>query len=189
MRDDALAVVACGSIAVTGLPGYLMLLNHEVDLGLRVLLTQGAERFLPRQTVGWYADEVFASQDQDLNPIEFAMRSIGMVVLPATANMLAAAALGLAGTPAQTAVLASGRPCLFFPSMNESMWSAASTQRHVAALRKDGHTVVEPLHQQVYVLWQRTFALGRVMPPPDSAVETIIGWLDDGLAASSLQAL
>ena len=55
-----------------------------------------------------------AADAPDLNPTEFALRSRAVIVLPATANMLASAALGLAGMPAQTAVLAAPGPVLFF---------------------------------------------------------------------------
>jgi phosphopantothenoylcysteine synthetase/decarboxylase len=182
MRDDALAVVACGSSAAIGLPAYLMYLTNHVDLSLRILLTHSAERFMSRQALAWYADEVYASDDPSLNPTEFARRSAGIVVLPATAHMLGSAALGLAGTPAQTAVLAAERPALFFPSVNASMWVKNTTKRHVAALREDGHTVVEPRDQQVYELWRRGFAPGLAMPPPEEAVEIIIGWLESELA-------
>lgn len=183
MQDDALSVIACGSSAAVFLPAYLMYLGHEIDLSLRILLTHSAERVLPKQTVAFYAGEVYSSSDPDLNPTEFAMRSFGIVVLPATANMLAAAALGLAGTPAQTALLASDRPCLFFPSMNASMWAKRTTQRYVASLREDGHVVVEPCEQQSYVIWRREFAPGPVMPHPEAATEIIIGWLDSRLAS------
>jgi hypothetical protein len=183
VHDDALSVIACGSSGMVALPAYLMCLKSQVDLSVRVLLTYSAERVLPRQTVAWYADEVCSSSDPGLNPAEFALRSLGIVVLPATANMLATAALGLAGTPAQTAVLAAERPCLFFPATNASMWAKPATQRHVASLRDDGHVVVEPCEQPGYVLWQRDFASGPAMPPPEAATEIIIGWLDARLAS------
>ena len=183
MRDDALSVIACGSSAASGLPGYLAWMRQEVDLSLRVLLTKSAERFVPYQVVAWYADETYASNDPALNPTEFARRSLAVVVLPATANMLAAAALGLASTPAQTVLLSSGQPVIFFPSMNLSMWTKPSVQRHVAALRAEGHTVVEPQERAVFELWRRANANGISLPPPDQAVEAIVGWLEERMKA------
>lgn len=182
MRDDALSVVACGSSAAVSLPAYLTYLTNHVDLSLRVLLTHSAERFISRQALAWYADEIYGSDDEALNPTEFARRSLGIVVLPATAHMLSSAALGLAGSPAQTAVLAAERPALFFPSVNASMWVKNSTKRHIATLREDGHTVVEPREQQVYELWQHAFAPGLAMPAPEETVEIIIAWLESDLA-------
>ncbi|MFI6130839.1 flavoprotein [Micromonospora sp. NPDC051141] len=188
MRDDALSVIVSGSSAAMATSGYLSWLRQEIDLPLRVLLTASAERFVPPQVAAWYADEVWTSADPGLNPTEFAKRSVGLVVLPATANMLAATALGLAGTPAQTALLASDRPSLFFPSMNRSMWVKRVTQRHVEALRDEGHTVVEPQDRVIFELWQRENAIGIAMPPPDTVAELIASWLETTLAAEGEEA-
>lgn len=178
MRDNALSLIVCGSSAALGLPAYLTWLRQEVDLSLRVLLTHSAERFVHRQAIAWYADEVYASDDPTVNPTEFAKRSLGIVVLPATANMLASAALGLAASPAQTALLAADQPALFFPNMNKSMWTKNSTQRHAATLRADGHTVVDPRERPVFELWRRENAMGIALPPPDEATELIVAWLE-----------
>lgn len=182
MRDDALSVIVCGSSATVGLPAYLMHLGNEIDLGVRVLLTRSAERFISPQVLTWYTDEVFTSDDPALNPTEFARRSIAIVVLPATANMLAAAALGLAGTPGQTALLAADGPVLFLPNMNATMWAKNSTQRHIATLRDDGHTVIDPPEQQIYELWRHEFTVGPAMPAPHQATQLVVDWLEKKLA-------
>ncbi|GAA2713859.1 hypothetical protein GCM10010429_32980 [Micromonospora olivasterospora] len=178
-------MIVCGSSAAMATSGYLSWLRQEIDLPLRVLLTASAERFVQPQVAAWYADEVYTSADPTLNPTEFAKRSLGIVVLPATANTLAAAALGLAGNPAQTALLASDRPAIFFPSMNRSMWVKRVTQRHVEALRDEGHTVVEPQERVIFELWQRENAVGIAMPPPDAVAELIVSWLETTLSAGA----
>jgi phosphopantothenoylcysteine synthetase/decarboxylase len=180
-----LSIIVCGSSAASGIPGYLTWMRQEIDLSLRVLLTSSAERFVPRQVVDWYADESYTSDDPTLNPTEFAKRSAAIVVLPATANMLASAALGLAATPAQTVLLASDRPVMFFPSTNPTMWTKETTQRHVATLRTAGHTVVEPEERVAYEIWRRENTVGPAMPPPDVATEAIVSWLEKNLSADS----
>ncbi|MER5507587.1 flavoprotein [Streptomyces sp. NPDC002766] len=182
MRDDALSVIACGSSAASQLPQYLTWLRQEIDLGLRVLLTADAARFVQPQLVAWHADECYTSDDPALNPVEFAKRSAAVIVLPATANTLASAALGLAATPAQTALLAAERPVLFFPNMNRTMWIKEPVQRHVATLRADGHTVVEPQERVVFELWRRENAVGISMPAPDETASTVVAWLEKTLA-------
>lgn len=184
MRDDACSVIVCGSAAAANLPGYLIHLGNALDLDLRVLLTRSAERFISAELLHWYATEVFTSDDPALNPTEFALRSAGIVVLPSTANMLAAAALGLAATPAQTAVLAASGTALFFPQLNASMWAKTVVQGHVAALRTAGHVVVDPQQDQIYELWRREVTTGPVMPPPDKAAGIILDWLEQRLAAT-----
>jgi phosphopantothenoylcysteine synthetase/decarboxylase len=183
MRNDALTVIVCGASASIGVVPYLTWLRQEIDLPLRVLLTSSAERFVQPESLTWYADEVHTSADPGLNPTELARRSIGLVVLPASANTLAAVAQGLAASPAQTAILADERPALFFPSMNESMWAKAVTRRNVATLRADGHTVVDPRQGPVFELWRRENAMGIAMLAPDEATEVIITWLEHRLSA------
>jgi phosphopantothenoylcysteine synthetase/decarboxylase len=180
MQDDALSVIVCGSSAAVGLPSYLIWLRNEVNLSLRLLLTHSAERFIQPQVAAWYADEVFVSGDPALNPAEFAQRSLGIVVLPATANMLAAAALGLAATPAQTVLLATEQPVLFFPSLNAAMLAKSSVKRHIEALRAEGHAVIDPDQREIFELSRRKVAIGPALPEPDQATELIIKWLENG---------
>ncbi|GAB3463116.1 flavoprotein [Actinophytocola sediminis] len=182
MRNDALTIIVCGASAAIGVAPYLTWLRQELDLPLRVLLTHSAERFVQPAALAWYADEVYTSADPAVNPTELARRSVGLVVLPASANTVAAAAHGLAGTPAQTAILADERPALFFPSMNESMWAREVTRRNVETLRGDGHTVVDPRQGPVFELWRRENAIGIAMLPPDEATEVIISWLEQRMS-------
>jgi phosphopantothenoylcysteine decarboxylase len=187
MRNDALSIIVCGASASIGVAPYLTWLRQELDLPLRVLLTHNAERFVRSEALAWYADELYTSADPGLNPTELARRSVGLVVLPASANTLAAAAHGLAGSPAQTTILADERPALFFPSMNESMWVKEATRRNVATLRADGHTVVDPRQGPVFELWRQENAIGVAMLPPDEATEIIITWLEDRLSTEDTE--
>jgi phosphopantothenoylcysteine synthetase/decarboxylase len=179
MQDDALTVIVCGSSAAIAMPAYLQHLTQEISLPLRVLLTKSAERFLNPQVSAWIAHETYVSDDPALRPIEVAKRSFGIVVLPATANMLASAALGLAATPAQTVLLASEQPALFFPGMNASMLVKETTKRHIAALRADGHTVIDPREDNVYELSTRQVVVGPSLLQPDLLCEVVVKWLED----------
>jgi phosphopantothenoylcysteine decarboxylase len=176
MLDDALSVIVCGASAAIDVPNYLGALRRQVPGPMRVLLTTSAQRFIPFQVVEWLSDEAYASDAAELNPTEFAMRSRAMVVLPCTANMIGSAALGLAATPAQTAVLVARTPVLFFPSMHELMWLRASTRRHVARLRGDGHVVVDPSEREAYQMWSRQWGPGRVLPPPADVAKIVLDW-------------
>lgn len=182
MHDNALSVIVCGASAAMDVPNYLNALQRHVRGPHRVLLTTSAERFTPFDVVAWLADEAYRSDAADLNPTEFALRSRAVVVLPSTANMIASAALGLAATPAQTAVLVARTPVLFFPSMNELMWERATTRRHVATLRGDGHVVVDPHEREAYQMWSRQWAPGRTLPPPADVAKIVLDWLgEDGV--------
>src|SRR6266540_2224643 len=100
-----------------------------------------------------------------------------IVVLPASANTLSAAALGLAGTPAQTALLAAPSPVLYFPHMNPVMWRKPAMQRHVAELRAQGDTVVAPVETTTYHMWKGAKDVGLSLPDPDEAAAIVRDWL------------
>jgi len=178
MHDGALSVIVCGASMSHFASAYLVRIRRETELPVRVLLTHSAERFLRAEAVGFFADEVYTSGAADLNPIEFARRARALIVLPASANMIASAALGLAGGPAQTALLASEQPALFFPSMNATMWGKPSTRRHVAALRADGHKVVDLVEREVFDLWQRQVSISPAMPDAAEAAKIVAAWLN-----------
>ena len=180
MRDDALSVIVCGAGDAVAAPKYLSQLRQHSPAPLRVLLTHSAMRFLQPETVRWYADEVFTAADAGLNPTEFALRSACVIVLPSTANMLAAAAYGLAGTPAQTALLSAPGPIVFFPVMNQRMWQREPVRRNVATLRADGHIVVDPPEGEVYEIWRRETTFGIALPAADQVVKIVMHRLESG---------
>lgn len=180
MRDGALSVIACGASAVQAQSAYLTRIRQELDVPLRLLLTHSAERFVRAEALAFYADEVYTAGTAGLNPTEFARRSSALVVLPASANMLACAALGLAATPAQTVLLAAEQPALFFPSMNATMWAKPTTRRHVAALRAEGHSVVDPHEREVFEVWSRKVIVGPSLPPPELTAKIIKDWHRNG---------
>jgi phosphopantothenoylcysteine decarboxylase/phosphopantothenate--cysteine ligase len=67
-----------------------------------------------------------------------------VVVCPATADLLAKMAAGIADDLATTLLLATDKPVLAVPAMNVRMWQHAATQANVATLRSRGVTVVDP---------------------------------------------
>ncbi len=67
-----------------------------------------------------------------------------VVVAPATADLLAKMAAGIADDLATTLLLATDKPVLAAPAMNVRMWLHAATRRNIATLRGEGVTVMEP---------------------------------------------
>jgi phosphopantothenoylcysteine decarboxylase / phosphopantothenate---cysteine ligase len=74
--------------------------------------------------------------------IELARWAEIVFIAPATANILAKAAYGLADDFLSTLILATEAPVVFAPAMNTTMWKAAATQRNVKILSELGHTVL-----------------------------------------------
>ncbi|MFE7541892.1 flavoprotein [Streptomyces platensis] len=67
-----------------------------------------------------------------------------LVILPATANLLAKAAHGIADDVLTATLLAAECPVVIAPVMNAAMWSKPAVRRNVDQLREDGYQIVEP---------------------------------------------
>lgn len=180
MKTSPLLVIATGSSASVVLTDYLTELRAEVDAPITVLMTYSAERFVRPEVVGWFADEVLTCDSPGLNPVKLALTAKATVVLPASANTLASAALGLAGSPAQTALLAAPSPVLYFPHMNPVMWHKPAIQRRVAELREQGDVVIDPAETTTYHMWKGAKDTGLSLPQAEEAAAIVRSWLADG---------
>lgn len=185
MDSERLLVIATGSSAASILTAYLAELKAALDLRIEVLMTTAAERFVRAEVVGWYADRVMTCDTQGLNPIEAALTARAIVVLPASANTLASAALGLMATPATTALAAAPSPTLYFPHMNGVVWAKPFVQQHVATLRERGDTVVAPIEREVFQIWRGGKHVAPAMPGPTEAAEIVRDWLSAREAATA----
>jgi phosphopantothenoylcysteine decarboxylase/phosphopantothenate--cysteine ligase len=76
--------------------------------------------------------------------IEVARRAEILCVAPATANLLAKAACGLADDLLSTVLLSFAGPMILAPAMNAEMWRKPAVQRNVAQLAADGWTIIDP---------------------------------------------
>jgi phosphopantothenoylcysteine decarboxylase / phosphopantothenate---cysteine ligase len=117
---------------------------------VRVVMTPSALRFIgaatftgltgkPAVTDLWdpsYPGEVHVELGSDADAI---------VVAPATANLLARAASGMADDALLATLSCAGCPVLFAPAMHENMWLAAATQRNARQLEQDGAVLVGPV--------------------------------------------
>jgi phosphopantothenoylcysteine decarboxylase/phosphopantothenate--cysteine ligase len=116
----------------------------------RVILTKaGAEFVTPLSVAALSGEKVYSelfdlTDETEMGHIELSRSADLVVVCPATADLMAKAANGLANDLASTALLATDKPVLMVPAMNVRMWEHEATKRNVARLRADGVTVVEP---------------------------------------------
>jgi phosphopantothenoylcysteine decarboxylase/phosphopantothenate--cysteine ligase len=92
-----------------------------------------------------------------------------MLVLPASANVLAKAAHGIADDLLTTCIVASSCPVVFVPGMNEIMWRKPAVQRNVATLEADGYGVVAPVEGLAV-------ADGRPTVGAMPEIEEIVAW-------------
>ncbi len=129
------------------------------DRGIRVqvVMTQGAQQFVRPLTFAALSGEkviteMFASGDENAQPnIDSAIEHIAvaqsidaLLVVPATADLLAKFAQGIASDFLTTLYLATTAPVVIAPAMNVNMWNHPATQANLEILRKRGVKIVEP---------------------------------------------
>ncbi|MCH8465834.1 MAG: bifunctional phosphopantothenoylcysteine decarboxylase/phosphopantothenate--cysteine ligase CoaBC [Roseinatronobacter sp.] len=114
------------------------------------VLTRAATEFVTPLSIAALAGEqvyqhLFDLKDEaEMGHIQLSRQSDLLVVAPATANMMAKMAGGLADDLATTLLLATDKPILIAPAMNLRMWEHPATQRNLAQLRADGVGVIGP---------------------------------------------
>lgn len=156
---------------------------RERGAEVRPVMTAGAQQFVTPLAVGAlsaghvYTDLFSREDEQDVGHIRLARDCDLIVVAPATADLMAKMANGLADDLASTLLLATDRPVLLAPAMNPKMWSHAATRRNVATLRKDGLTFVGPNAGEMAEGGEA--GLGRMAEPLEIAAAAE-GLLDDG---------
>lgn len=137
-----------------GIAAYkvLELIRRLKDRGIasRCILTRAGEQFVTPLSVSSLAGErcftdLFSLTDEaDIGHIQLSRSTDLVVVAPATADLIAKMANGLADDLASTALLATDKRVLIAPAMNPRMWQHPATRRNMAQLEKDGILVVGP---------------------------------------------
>jgi phosphopantothenoylcysteine decarboxylase/phosphopantothenate--cysteine ligase len=137
-----------------GIAAYksLDLIRRAKERGIdsRVIITKAGTEFVTPMTVSAlsghkaHTDMFDLGSESEMGHIQLTRVVDLVVVAPATANLIAQAANGLASDFASTALLATDKPVLMAPAMNVRMWQHVATQRNVARLREDGVHFVGP---------------------------------------------
>lgn len=147
-----LLVCITGSISAAFMPAALLWLRQNAALeSLRVVLSANASRMVSRNgieaVIGGPVAVDYESHRSHFGPEHvFLTKDIdAVVVMPATANILAKASHGIADDLVSSCIVAATCPVLFVPGMNPSMWQRGSVQRNVEVLRSDGCLVLEPV--------------------------------------------
>ena len=114
------------------------------------VLTRGGEHFVTPMSLGTLAEsQVFTSlwelkDEVEIGHIQLSRAADVVLVCPATADLLAKMAHGIADDLASTLLLATDKPVVVAPAMNVRMWEHPATKRNVAQLKADGVRVIEP---------------------------------------------
>ena len=164
---------------------------RERGAGVRAILTDAGAQFVtPLSVASLTADRVYQNlfdltQESEMGHIVLSRSADLVVVAPATADLIAKMASGIANDLATTALLATDKRVLIAPAMNVRMWDHAATQRNIATLKTDGIAVVGP---NVGELADGEYGPGR-LAEPEEIVAAIEGLLNSDTRLSGLKAL
>ena len=125
-------------------------LLRKADIAVRPILTRAGSHFVTPLSLGALCEDkvyqdLFALTDEaEMGHIELSRSADLVVVAPATADLMAKAAAGLADDLASTTLLATDKPVLMAPAMNVRMWLHPATRANLAILRARGVLLVGP---------------------------------------------
>jgi len=149
MHGHELVIGVCGGIAAFK-SAQLVSQLVQAGAGVSVVMTQAATQFVAPTTFQALsgrpvARDLFDPVGFPLGPhIELAERGEVLCIAPATANLLAKAAMGLADDLLSTFMLSFRGPILLAPAMNSDMWRKPAVVRNVETLKRDGLHLVGP---------------------------------------------
>ncbi|MFL9842349.1 bifunctional phosphopantothenoylcysteine decarboxylase/phosphopantothenate--cysteine ligase CoaBC [Sphingomonas sp. ST-64] len=128
----------------------LIRLIRKAGHSVTCVLTAGGQHFVTPMTLAALSEnQVYTTlwdlkDEAEMGHIQLSRAADLVVVAPATADLMAKMAAGIADDLATTLLLATDKPVLAAPAMNVRMWQHAATRRNVATLRADGVMVIEP---------------------------------------------
>lgn len=148
------------------------------------VLTEGGSHFVtPMALAALSENPVFTTlwdlkNEVEMGHIQLSRQADLIVVCPATADLMAKMACGIADDLATTLLLATDKPVLAVPAMNVRMWQHEATIRNVATLRGSGVTVLEPDEGAMAC---GEYGPGR-LPEPDAVLTEIVTLLERQMA-------
>ncbi|MGZ8335863.1 MAG: bifunctional phosphopantothenoylcysteine decarboxylase/phosphopantothenate--cysteine ligase CoaBC [Allosphingosinicella sp.] len=163
----------------------LVRLIRKAGGSVRCVLTDGGTHFVTPMTLAALSEQPVHTSLWDLKDevemghIQLSREADVVLVCPATADLLAKMAAGIADDLATTLLLATDKPVFAAPAMNVRMWQHAATRRNVARLRAEGVTILDPDEGEM--------ACGEYGPGRLPEPEAILAWLARSLSGSGIQ--
>jgi phosphopantothenoylcysteine decarboxylase/phosphopantothenate--cysteine ligase len=180
MRGKSVLLIIGGGIAAYK---SLELIRRLAERGVktRAILTRAGEEFVtPLSVAALTGEKVFQdlfslTDEAEMGHIQLSRSADLVVVAPATADLMAKMANGLANDLASTTLLATDKKVLMAPAMNVRMWEAASTRRNLETLKHDGVLFIGPNDGEMAC---GEFGPGRMAEPAE-----ILAAIEKALAA------
>jgi phosphopantothenoylcysteine decarboxylase/phosphopantothenate--cysteine ligase len=148
-QNKSILLGICGGIAAYK-SAYLVRLLQDKGYQVQAMMTEAATHFITPVTFQALTNQLVLTDIWDpripnrMAHIEATRQADAMVIAPATANVIAKLAAGLADDLLTTTALARNCPLLVAPAMNREMWAQASTQRNIKQLEQDGIIIIGP---------------------------------------------
>ena len=149
MNGKRILIIVGGGIAAYK-ACELVRLIRKAGGSVRCVLTTGGAHFVTPMTLAALSEQPVHTSLWDLKDevemghIQLSREADLVVVCPATADLMAKMAAGIADDLATTLLLATDKPVLAAPAMNVRMWQHEATKRNVAQLKAEGVQVIEP---------------------------------------------
>ena len=193
LRNRRILLVIGGGIAAYKCLELIRRLR-ERGASVRAVLTEAGAEFVTPLSVGTltgdkvYRDLFDLTAEAEIGHIELSREADLVVVAPATADLMAKMAAGLAGDLATTLLLATDKPVLVAPAMNVRMWTHKATQRNIGQLKADGILFVGPNDGDMAC---GEFGPGRMAEPAEilAAVEARFSQSSSGSPLKGIRAL
>ena len=183
-------LIVSGGIAAVKCPDIIHHLK-ALEISTRcILTTNGAEFVTPLSLATLSCDKVYddlfsLTDENQMGHIELSRKADLILVAPATANILARMATGLADDLATTVLLATDKPVMVAPSMNVRMWEHDATIKNIKTLRKRGVTIIGPNKGEMAC---GEFGFGRMSEPIEIS-EAVKNFLSQGNRLRNKRAL
>jgi phosphopantothenoylcysteine decarboxylase/phosphopantothenate--cysteine ligase len=175
MNGKSILLIVGGGIAAYKACELIRLIR-KAGGSVRCVLTAGGAQFITPMTLAALSEQpVHASlwdlkDEAEMGHIQLSREADLVVICPATADLLAKMAAGIADDLATTLLLATDKKVLAAPAMNVRMWRHEATMRNVARLRADGIILVEPGEGEMAC---GEYGPGR-LPEPEAILAAIV---------------
>ncbi|MCB9991232.1 MAG: bifunctional phosphopantothenoylcysteine decarboxylase/phosphopantothenate--cysteine ligase CoaBC [Rhodospirillales bacterium] len=184
-----LLVISGGIAAYKSLE--LIRLIRKAGGRVRCILTKGGAQFITPLSVAALSEEpvyedLFSLKDEtEMGHIRLSREADLILVAPASANMIAKMAHGMADSLAAATLLATNKPVMIAPAMNQMMWANPATQANIETLATRGITLIGPTSGDMAC---GETGLGR-MAEPEEILGAVMGFFYQSKPLSGLSAL
>ena len=190
LEKKNILLIVSGGIAAYKCPDLVRRLRQRAAK-VRCVLTNGGAEFVTPLALGAVSEDkvyqdLFSLTDEDeMGHIRLSREADLVLVAPATANILAKMAHGIADDLASTALMASDKPILCAPAMNVRMWGNPATRENLATLAKRGVGFIGPEEGDMAC---GEWGLGR-MSEPDQIADAVEEFFRQELPLNGIRSL